>query len=181
MATVFYYILASLPFLHFGQDPPLSYEALVDRWGGWLNAGDQAQLRLARLAIDQVPWSAVVNRSLKAWVVFENSLRNELVRFRADRLKRPPETYLRPQLPWDSRPGRLLGEVVKEPSPLLREQALAELRWRCLTDLSGGHAYDLDALIIYALKLQILQRLSLFDEERGRQRLEELIEDNLTQ
>jgi hypothetical protein len=48
-----------------------------------------------------------------------------------------------------------------------------------LTRDEVGHYFDLALLIIYALKLQLLERIHKFDEEKGKQVLRLIYERSL--
>jgi len=58
---------------------------------------------------------------------------------------------------------------LRNPSIFEAERALDLERWRLLDELSFGHYFDFDALLIYALKLKILERwlkIEIADKER---------------
>jgi hypothetical protein len=96
--------------------------------------------------------------SLKEWVNFEVALRNELVRARASRKKIDPSKFLRlPDSPqaWISHIAMLAYRCT---SILEAERILDQARWNFLEDLSQGHYFDFDYLLIYGLKLKILER-----------------------
>jgi hypothetical protein len=38
-----------------------------------------------------------------------------------------------------------------------------------LDELESGHYFDIDKILVYALRLQILERKALFDEQKGRE------------
>ena len=66
-----------------------------------------------------------------------------------------------------------LGSIIQEKKdPLEIEKEILLLRWNFLEDQEMGHFFDLSFLIIYYLKLQILERLFSFDKERGKERFE---------
>lgn len=54
-----------------------------------------------------------------------------------------------------------------EGNPLEVEVKLLSLRWQFIENLESGHIFDLEALILYFLKLQILKRLFTFNKEAG--------------
>ena len=54
--------------------------------------------------------------------------------------------------------------LIKPGNPLEEEVQILQMQWEKLEELSSGHHYDLEALIIYKLKLEILQRWWSFDE-----------------
>jgi hypothetical protein len=173
-----YYIVSSLPFLRFGEAPPLTYPEFYGLCTPWLGERDRDQLRSSVIDIGNVSIEGVHNGTLRRWILFENSLRNEIVKFRAQRLGLSPEVHMRTDLPWDpSVVSHVIGGL-GEGSPMEAEMVLLEIRWGFLTDQEVGHYFDLDALIIYALKLQILERLNRFNPEKGKQVLGKIIEES---
>ena len=46
----------------------------------------------------------------------------------------------------------------RTPSVIEAERAIDQERWRALDDIALGHYFDIDALIVYAYKLKILER-----------------------
>ena len=55
------------------------------------------------------------------------------------------------------------------------EKKLLEWRWNFIEELSTYHYFDLEFLVLYLLKLQILEKLSLFDKERGLEKFKKTI------
>ncbi|MFW5685010.1 MAG: DUF2764 family protein, partial [Spirochaetota bacterium] len=66
--------------------------------------------------------------------------------------------------------GEAAREAFSHDSPLSGEDALDRARWRFLDDLEAGHYFDLDRVVIYFLKLQLLARRRLFTRTRGEER-----------
>jgi hypothetical protein len=107
-------------------------------------------------------------RTLDLWRSWEITLRNELLRLRAKNLGRDVQisavdaaVALGPQ--------GIAREAFSQESPLQAEDTLNRARWRYLDELESGHFFDIDKILIYALRLQILQRKALFDEQKGRE------------
>ncbi|MFH0827465.1 MAG: DUF2764 family protein, partial [Candidatus Omnitrophota bacterium] len=63
----------------------------------------------------------------------------------------------------------------RSPSLLEGERMLDAERWRFLDELSLGHYFDLDFLIVYLLKLLILERWEKIRTADKEQFLDELI------
>ena len=63
--------------------------------------------------------------------------------------------------------------------PYRIEIDLLQVRWDFLTRDEVGHYFDLALLIIYALKLKLLERIHKFDEEKGKQVLRLIYERSL--
>ena len=86
-------------------------------------------------------------------------MRNALVKLRAARKHQAVDKYLRPQKEEISPyAAHIALNAHKNPSLLEAEISLDDARWRFLDDLSFGHYFDRDFLIVYGLKLLILER-----------------------
>ena len=106
---------------------------------------------------------------LKKWKYFDINLRNELVKVRAARKKTDPLKYLRHDEYFEPQIVHIASLSLRNPSIFEAERALDLERWRLLDELSFGRYFDFDALIIYALKLLILERwakIEIADKER---------------
>lgn len=153
--------------LLFGAKPPFEYAQFLSRCRELVPADDFSLLQLCAQA---ALWEQeIVQPTLKNWIIFERSLRNELVKLRASRKKIEPEGFLRE----DGRNDPVLYHVAlashRIPALIESEKMLDRERWRKLEELAFGHYFDLEALIVYALKLQILlrwERISTADRPR---------------
>lgn len=96
--------------------------------------------------------------TLEKWRSFDTALRNELAKIRATRRKEESIGYLRQSRYLDAGLAHLAAAACRNPSILEAERMLDEARWRFLEELSLGHYFDLDFLIVYAHKLLILER-----------------------
>lgn len=177
--TPYYYILSSLPYLVFERAPSLSIDELWSLSTPWLGSHEIVQLRMARVDIEDTPPERLTNAALKRWYAFENTLRNELVKVRATNLHLEAGPYLRPDEHYDGSAVKLVRRALDDRSPLQVEVSLLKARWVFLSQEEVGHPFDLTALIIYGLKLQLLERRHRFDAEKGRRVLERIYERNL--
>jgi hypothetical protein len=106
------------------------------------------------------------------WQRFERGLRNELVKIRAAQKAVDPADYIRRDDAGNDDTDRIglteaAREAYGEESPLSGEYALNRLRWAYLDELEVGHYFDLDRVIIYYLRLQILARKRMFNRDDG--------------
>lgn len=177
----YYYIVSSLPYLSFEDSPPFSHEELLERCALWLSSQERAQLGLGLLDIERIPQDLLANDLLRRWVSFENTLRNELVRYRARDLGFGEEKYMRERPGFEIDAVEEVHKALQIPSLYEKEIALLEIRWDFLSRMEPGHYFDLTVLIIYGLKLQILERMQSFSEEKGRQLLKIICERNLNE
>lgn len=166
----YYFLVASLPGLSYEDDHSFEPEQFLEMAGEHLSHGDLEQLRRARIdapvELENAP-EVVVN-----WQRFERGLRNELARLRAARRGTDPGEYVRRDAEGRDDTNRSgLAEAAREAygeeSPLSGEAALNRLRWACLDELEVGHFFDLDRLVVYYLKLQILARKRMFSRDKG--------------
>jgi hypothetical protein len=175
MMGTYYYLAASLPMLHIHMaQPPLSGVSFLELCGRFVTPADLREISQASLISNEIhPESGV----LRQWQEIDQELRNELVRIRAKRMNIDPGPYLRPGTPahlWAER----LRDIFEEFTPLRAEHHLMKLQWGILDDLESGHQFDRDFLVVYHIKLQILERKASFDAHRGMKRLESIIQGN---
>jgi len=156
MPSYFTYLISSLPMLHFGMKPPFSFKKFLEVCGSFIPESDSAILQ----NISLMPQNDFNNTqdTLRKWYDFETTLRNELVRFRSARKSIDPSKYLRLDTYSDSRVKWIAHSAQKNPSMLEGEKMLDAKRWHFLDELSLRHYFDMDILIIYGLKLLILEK-----------------------
>ncbi|MBU0548723.1 MAG: DUF2764 domain-containing protein [Candidatus Omnitrophica bacterium] len=158
----YYYLISSLPLLKFYERPAISKEDFLAESKKWLSAGDFVVL--SALNVNHFIADKKDTPLLKQWKDFEYSIRSQLSLFRTARGKNQ-----------EYKMQKDINEIIQAGNnPLEIEQALLFFRWGFLEEQEIEHFFDLDFLIIYCLKLQILERLFTFDNEKGKQRFEEL-------
>lgn len=109
------------------------------------------------LTIDEYSKS-VRHPTIEKWLAFDAALRNELVKIRAHSKKTEAAKYLRGENPMDMTISHVAMSSHRSSSVLEAEKILDEARWQALDDLSFGHYFDTDFLILYAYKLKMLER-----------------------
>jgi hypothetical protein len=86
------------------------------------------------------------------------------------------ERWLRPEPDvWPSL-QREVDEALSQDDPLRRQRALDEVRWRQLDDIVQGHQFSFGALVVYKLRLALVERSLETGSEQGRKLLEALTE-----
>jgi hypothetical protein len=157
MPAYYTYLISSLPALSFLANPPFSLE---DFFARCKNLIPDQELEILRKVCGQEGYSLATQNaaSLKRWADFEIALRNELMRARAGRKKTDPLKFLRlPDAP-QAETIHLALAAYRSSSVLEAEKILDQARWNFLEDLSFGHYFDFDRLLIYGLKLKVLER-----------------------
>lgn len=167
------YLISSLPMPHFGIKAPFSYEKFLAMCEGLIPGDEISLLRRLDIAGEEIP--PRYHPTLKKWHEFERALKNELVKIRAGRKRVDPYKYLRHDGYPEPRLYQAALQAYRNPSPLDGEKALDQERWRFLDELSQGHYFDLDLLIIYALKLLILRKWDKVYAANGPELVESMI------
>lgn len=163
------YLIASLPMLRPGHLPPMpiaDFRALcAEKLDG--------PLRTAVLALlDDTPCEHPFARE---WRERETGLRNAIARRRAARRGIEARPWLHHAQDGDDlRIERGVAAAFEQPDPLQRERALDRLRWQIADAMQGIQPMTQEVVLAYAIKLRLLTRWSVLDEEIGRSRLEEL-------
>jgi len=176
----YYFLVASLPALQYDVAPTVSSDRLRPLCDEHLTRADRDILRQARLDV----WNGdgSLHPSLRRWYRWEISLRNSLARGRAHAKGADAEPYLRPvpSLSFENFGAdtfeceALARSSLSAPNPLVAQDALDRARWALFDSLEFGHPFELDWLLAYALKLQLLERRAQASPERGLEALESI-------
>lgn len=179
MSHAYYYLVASLPalpyydrqaglpMLHFGAKPSFALEDFLQECQKHLSLKDFETIRHA------VSPSKVSSLSLhplvRSWIQFNHHLRNELAWVRALEADRDPAKYIHGSREVLPELVDVAARAVKAADPLEAEKVLDSLRWNYLDELERGHYFDLECLLVYALKLKILHRYVEIESPKGRE------------
>ena len=157
MADFYPYLVASLPTLHFAIKPPFPTEKLLEKCQELIPEKDFVLL-LELPDTNNAITEETNQPTIKNWLSFDSALRNELVKIRASRLHTDAQRYLRADGYVNPNITHIALTAYLNPSILEAERFLDHERWKALDELSIGHYFDLDFLIVYAYKLRILER-----------------------
>ncbi len=164
----FYYLMAQLPSpdaLNADTAPPITWEAFEEICGRFLSEKAMETLRGLSLTPpreERPTGSALVdgwNRGEKALRLALGSVRSGSVRKSFDTLGES----LQAPLVQTARTAVELGD------PLQAEKFLYQHRLAFLQSLRPLDEFSEDAVYYYGLKLKLVERMRLFDEQRGRQ------------
>lgn len=156
MAKFYEYLVSSLPMLHFGMKLPFSFEKFREICRGLIPEDDFKVMEAISLV-----WQPPDRQHplIKKWLEFDTALRNEIAKVRAGYKHQDALKYLRGEVSFsDPALTRLAITSHRNTSLLEAERILDEARWQVLEELSTGHYFDLEFLIIYTLKLRMLER-----------------------
>jgi hypothetical protein len=170
----YYYFVSQLPYLVYGQQPPLSSAAFREQCLNFLDPADKAQLDRCSFDIPPelpsplkpMPGEAAELSSafIKNWREWERVLRLNLVRFRSQRLKREGAAEA-PEYPADA--AQAAKSASSMDSPLEAEITLDRARWDAIERFRAGNDFGPDYVFAYLLKLILMERRSSFKPEEG--------------
>jgi hypothetical protein len=176
MTGSYVYLISTLPTLHFGLSPAFSFEKFIAYCQRFISEAEIEILKRASISGDYD--IETCHPMLKKWQEFDTTLRNELVKIRASRKHVEPEKYLRQ----DRESAQFISHIAisahRNPALLEAEKIIDQERWRYLDELCFGHYFDLDFLIIYCLKLLILERWERVNTPDKAQALEEALKQD---
>lgn len=164
----YYYLVATLPMLRYEDSSPMSHEAFLELCHGNISDSDYRLVCSASLSSSAAS-DAEGGKShpfLRKWEGFRDMVAKELNDQRARKLELGGDRYKN-----DGDKEYRISETVRAAlaasNPLQGELLLMQLYWKYLDDLSGLHTFDIEALLAYAVKLQILERKSRFTLQEG--------------
>jgi len=165
------YFISSLPFLTFGETPPMSSKEFIENSQKWISSDDWKALKSAAFGGKyQIKKSAGIY-----WKNWEDTLLNYLAAARAAKLGKDQTPYLSKSGSADSLMKSAVQEAVKAENQQKAEEVIDKLRWAFLDELSATHSFDFNVALSYLLKLKILERWASLDEETGKEALNKSI------
>lgn len=176
MSGYYPYLISSLPMLHFGMRPPFSSEKFLALCQQFILKADIEVIKKATLSGKYI--TQEIHPTLKKWQDFDTGLRNELVKIRSLHKHIDPQKYLRPDGCAETYITHIAMSAHRTPDILEAEKFLDQERWYFLDTLSFGHYFDLGFLLIYVLKLFILERWDKINTADKEAVLEEALAKN---
>ena len=183
------YIIASLPALN-QEDHPEHFvaEEILAEIREQLSARDNSVLDLLLEGYDPDKLDAEFyrralahgNRFIREWFRFDLDLRNATVAFLNDSLGRPEgqDLVLLTEREAEEFPEEeAVQQVLNRADLLQRERGLDDLRWQKVDELTAMDVFDLELILGFVAKLQIIDRWLKLDPESGRELFRKLVED----
>ena len=172
MSRTYYYFIASLPRIEFDGRLPVSLSDFLKSCENLLEEKDFQLIK--EILNDEEPAVKTTNKTLEAWTHFNSRLINELAWFRAERAGKDPVNHVRGEKSKDPHLTAIIHQISQEPNLLISEKFLDQIRWKFLEELRFGQYFNMEFLIIYALKLRILARYEEIYSDKGKEQFEEL-------
>ena len=184
MALDLFYFISTLPSLKStGEGAPRLADFLVS----CRNAlSEKEYALLAGLSLcPPAQWheTASGNAVVKEWYGWQTAMRNAIAAFRARSLRVDAAKYRREEIVNSSCTGDLkrLAVILEEKTAWKRQQGWEALQWSKLDELEPPLRFCFDALVVYALKLQLLEVRLGYSAEAGRSAFEKIVQARLAE
>jgi hypothetical protein len=161
----YYYLVSSLPTLTADGDIPFDYKTFLSMCESNVSEAKYDILKNLTLASTEGPL-------IEEWAVFYRQLMKELSYQRSMRLGKPYSSA------FDKEPesAAVVAAAIAAKNPLEAERMLLGYEFEYLDSLQGLHMFDDYVLFGYALKLKLLERVSCFTVDQGKEEFKHLFE-----
>lgn len=166
-----YYLISSLPMLSLDKGLPFSYAEFMDICRDHLGKAEYAELESAVLEASGDPRSPLMRK----WKAYLGKVASVLKAQRAKKLGWNGGDVV--ALGNDPVLSERIQRAVDVMNPLEGEKEILAVYFDFLQSNSSLSPFSMDNLLLYALKLQILERLGSFDQEKGRKEFRRLFSD----
>jgi hypothetical protein len=162
----YYYFVAQLPYVNYGDVPPMSTGYFLELCQALLKPADFALTRYctldAKVAIETA--ASTGSAFVDDWLARERTLWLNLAALRAGKLHRP--------IPADPPHDAPRAEAVAKAAfamddPLQAELYIDRARWGAVEAMIGMNYFSVNTIFAYIIKLQLLERKQLFKTDEG--------------
>ncbi len=170
-----WYLIASLPMLRLGEKPPMDAAAFRAACTGHLSDEETAAVE-AVLENREPPAGEASN----LWNS-EVQLRDAIVRVRAKNRGTDAARFIRTHEGFSVTIEKMVTDAFTRPNPLEQQMELDRARWILADELALTDPFGLPGLLAFAAKVRLTNRWAGLDDAAGQARVEELIEEVLTE
>lgn len=166
-----WYLVASLPYLRFGEKPLVSRAAFLTACTDWL-AAEQVE-SLKEVFENRCPPD---DETARRWWDGEVELRNAAVRVRAKNRSTDAARFIRPHEGFSFSIEKAVTDAFARFNPLEQEAELDRIRWAQADELAQSSPFGFSGILAFAVKLRIAERWAGLDAAAGQNKVEEFIE-----
>ncbi len=143
------YLMTSLPSLSLGEAPPITIDEFND------DAKRQLSSRHFKVLQSVDIHQLNSKTGVKSISSLLNGIKEDLSEIREARVQNR-----------QAKPEQLSNSLLRG-NPLEREMNIIKWQWEELHDIEAGKTFSLTEVLVYKLKLQLVERLYSFDEIKG--------------
>ena len=94
---------------------------------------------------------------LQRLIEFNRGFRNDLVYFRAERARKDPSNYMKGQRTAKPYHMEMIQQAANETNLLDSQKAIDRFKWKMWDDLSSNCHFGLELIVVYGLKIRMLE------------------------
>lgn len=170
----YYALVASLPHLKIGDEPPFSTEEYVQQCAQWVT--DHELRVLQHILLDMYEGHSCP--ICKKWFDIETQLRNAIARHRGQKLGIDFKEYLQSHDSYSGEIEQLVTDAFTRHDPLELEEEIDRARWQLAEELIGQDPFSFLKVVAYGIQLRITERWNRMDVHTGKEKLEAVITAN---
>jgi hypothetical protein len=170
----YYSLVASLPSLQIGDEPPFSTEEYIDNCAQWVTERETSILKAVLLnepIASPCPLCA-------AWNNIETQFRNAVAKHRGQKLGIDFKEYLQPHDGFSGTIEALVTDAFTSNDPVELEEELDRSRWKLAEELVGQDPFEFGKVLAYGIQLKIVERWNRMDVSVGKETIEAVITAN---
>lgn len=159
----YYYLVAGLPDLVFGERPAMTMQEFRDVCDTFLTENNKAAL----FGLLDGELDPEAPEPVAAWADIETQVKNAGARALARKAGLEPAQYERPHGRYFAEAEYVVSEALGAGNPLERESSLDRGRWKLAEELSVGDPFGFGAVVSYGIRLKIAWRWATLDKDQG--------------
>jgi hypothetical protein len=166
---VYYFLIAQLPYLSYGQAPLITLPAFNELCREHLSKEHFAMLKHCVFGIPEgtVEFKSSNSAFIDGWRKRERILTLALARLRAERNKTIGSQTIFPAENWDINTENQAKNAIFMDNPLEAELFLDKGRWDAVESLLKTTYFGVNAVYAYMIKLLLIERRAAFKTEEG--------------
>jgi len=117
------------------------------------------------------------NGFIREYFTFDLNVRNAKVRYLNKALGRPEDKDTVNISTGEFEKEEEISQILLGKDIIAREKAIDDLYWNKLDELSLMHYFDMNVIMAFILKLRIIERWHILDEQTGREMFKRLVDE----
>lgn len=171
----YYSLVASLPHLKIGDEPPFSTEEYIGNCAQWITEHEIRTLNNILLG----EYDGENCTVCRTWYDIETQISNAAARHRGQKLGVDFKAFLHAHDGFSGQIEQLVTDAFTRTDPLEVEEELDRARWQLADELATGKdPFCFEKVLAYGIQLKIVERWNRMDVHTGKEKLEAVITAN---
>jgi hypothetical protein len=169
-----WYLVASLPYLRFGEKPPGARDAFMSACAGRLGDGELSVLQAVFENRDPADGGVA-----QCWWNSEVQLLDAVARVRAKNRGMDAAPFIRSHEGFSVTIEKMVTDAFTRANPLEQEAELDRARWTLAEELALSEPFGFAGILAFAVKLRIAERWAGMDDSAGQEKVEEFVKSGI--